>query len=173
VCSWHSHSVPALISKAKLVIDKALIAEAAEALRLRTIVVYESSLKRFAEIPEKSGLGIRNKLSVRGEKATGIEAGRELKILRVHVDLGVRVVTPAQPGGEPTPLFQIEADFLVDYELTAEVPDTALQEFARYNAVHNAWPFWRQVVFNTANQANLPCPEIPLRTKCMNLAKLH
>jgi len=37
--------------------DKALIAQAAEALRLRTIVVYESSLKRFAEIPERPELG--------------------------------------------------------------------------------------------------------------------
>lgn len=151
--------------------DKALIAQAAEALRLRAIVVYESSLKRFGEIPEQPELGILNKLAVRGEKATGIEAGRELTILRVHVDLGVRVVTPVQPGGEQTPLFQIEADFLVDYELTAEVADEALQEFARYNAVHNAWPFWRQFVFSTANQAGLPCPEIPLRTECVNLAK--
>lgn len=151
--------------------DKALIAQAAEALRLRAIVVYESSLKRFGEIPEQSELGILNKLAVRGDKAKGIEAGRELAILRVHVDLGVRVVTPVQPGVEPTPLYQIEADFLVDYELTADVSDAALQEFARYNAVHNAWPFWRQFVFSTANQAGLPCPEIPLRTECVNLAK--
>jgi hypothetical protein len=149
--------------------DKALIAEAADALRLRTIVVYESSLKRFAEIPEQSELGQQNKLSVRGEKATGIEAGHDVSLLRVHVDLGVRVVTPAQPGGEPTPIFQIEADFLVDYELTADVSDAALQEFARYNAVHNAWPFWRQFVYNTASQAGLPCPVIPLRTECLQL----
>ena len=147
--------------------DKALIAQAAETLRLRCIVVYESSLKRFAEIPEQSELGQQNKLAVRGEKATGIEAGRDVTLLRVHVDLGVRVVTPAPPGGEPTPIFQIEADFLVDYELTAEVSDAALQEFARYNGVHNAWPFWRQFVFSMASQAGLPCPEIPIRTECL------
>ena len=150
--------------------DKALIAEAAGALRLRTILVYESSLKRFAEIPEQPELGQQNKLSVRGEKATGIEAGRDVTLLRVHVDLGVRVVTPAHSGVEATPLYQIEADYLVDYELTADASDAALQEFARYNAVHNAWPFWRQFVFSMASQAGLPCPMIPLRMECLQSA---
>jgi len=54
---------------------------------------------------------------------------------------------------------------MVDYvESHREVDQKALEELARYNAIHNAWPFWRQFVFSAANQAGLPCPEVPLRT---------
>jgi hypothetical protein len=126
--------------------DKALIAQAAQCLKLRNIVLYENSLKRFGEIGDPKELGQLNKLIVRGETGEALEADRTLHLFRVFVDLGVRVVeSPTDQGQEAIPLFQI----------------------ARYNAVHNAWPFWRQFVFSTANQAGLPCPEVPLRTECL------
>lgn len=37
-----------------------------------------------------------------------------------------------------------------------------VEEFASFNSVHNAWPFWRQHVFQTINNAHLPSLDIPL-----------
>jgi hypothetical protein len=149
--------------------DKALIAQAAQRLRLRNLVLFESNLKRFREIEATSELGQQNKLSVRGEMGEAVEGERMFQLFRVYVELGSRlVIAPLQPEQEATPLFQIEAVFRVDYELTEEVVQDALQEFARFNAVHNVWPFWRQFVFSAANQAGLPCPDVPLRTDCLS-----
>ncbi len=88
-----------------------------------------------------------------------------LLILRVWVDLGVRVVNlSASVESETAPIFQIEATFQLDYAITGQIDSAALNEFARFYAVHNVWPFWRQYVFSMANQAGLPTPEIPLNT---------
>ncbi|MFO1431463.1 MAG: hypothetical protein U1F76_15185 [Candidatus Competibacteraceae bacterium] len=145
--------------------DKELIAQAAQHLKLRSIVLFECSLQRFGELGEQRTLGQQNKLSVRCTVGEASEEDRHFHLFRVLVELGVRAVELIeQDGQEAPPLFQIEATFQIDYELTSEVEQIALQEFGRYNAVHNAWPFWRQFVFSTANQAGLPCPEIPLRT---------
>lgn len=148
--------------------DKPLIAQAAQRLKLRGIVLFESNLKRFGEVETASELGQQNKLAVRGEKAEAVEDERKFQLFQVYVELGSRlVISSLQPEQEATPLFQIEAVFRVDYELTGEVEPDALQEFARFNAVHNVWPFWRQFVFSTANQAGVPCPDVPLRTDCL------
>lgn len=146
--------------------DKALIAQAAQCLKLRNIVLFEGSLKRFGEISELEELAQQNKLTVRGSTGEAQEGDRIFSMFRVLVDFGARIVEPVEPKQDAPPLFQIEATFQVDYELTGKVDEDALQEFARFNAVHNAWPFWRQFVFSTANQAGLPCPEVPLRTEC-------
>jgi hypothetical protein len=31
-----------------------------------------------------------------------------------------------------------------------------VKEFTSFNAVHNVWPFWRQVVFDLCRSARLP-----------------
>lgn len=145
--------------------DKALIAQAAQHLKLRSILLFEGNLRRFKEISKPATLGQQNKLGLRAKTGEASEGDRHFHLFQVFVELGVRLVEPPeQEGQEATPLFQIEAVFQVNFELIGEVDQTALQEFARYNVVHNAWPFWRQFVFTTAHQAGLPCPEIPLCT---------
>lgn len=147
--------------------DKGLIAQAAQSLKLRNIVLFEGELKRFAELNLQEPLGQLNKLGVRIEIGDGVTEDQTIRVFRAYVELGTRIVKhPFEAGQEPEPVFQIEATYLVEFELTGDVEEVALNEFARYNAVHNAWPFWRQFVFSTANQAGLPCPEIPLRTEC-------
>jgi hypothetical protein len=150
--------------------DKALIAEASKKLRLLSIVLYESNLKRFSEMPEDGDLGQQTKLDVKADKLDITKLEKSLSVLRVLVDLGVRIVNDGVLSEtEPESLFQIEATFQLDYELTNSVEQAALDEFARYNSVHNVWPFWRQFVFNTANQAGLPCPEVPLNISLQSL----
>jgi hypothetical protein len=145
--------------------DKVLISQAAKYLKLKNITLFESNLKRFQELSEQQTLGQQIKKGVRGILGEVTEGDRHFQLFRVFIELGVRFTElPVQDDQPVNPLFQIEAIFQVDYELTDEVDQAALHEFANYNAVHNAWPFWRQFVFSTAHQAGLPCPEIPLLT---------
>lgn len=145
--------------------DKTRIAQAAQYLKLKSITLFECNLKRFQELSEQKTLGQQIKKGVRGTVGEVTDGDRHFQLFRVFIELGVRFIElPGQDEQPANPLFQIEAIFQVDYELTDEVDQAALHEFANYNAVHNAWPFWRQFVFSTAHQAGLPCPEIPLLT---------
>lgn len=142
--------------------DKKLIAQASENLQLKNICLHEASLKRFEIFKEQEDLGQQVKLKIRTNKTRSLDS----PIFQVFIDFGVRVIRLAMSSeSKPIPLFQIEATYQVDYELKGNIEDKALKEFAHYNAVHNTWPFWRQYVFSVANQANLPCPEIPLRSR--------
>lgn len=145
--------------------DKELVAQAAQNLRLINILLYESNLKRFGEIATSQNLGQLTKQSVQVETCEANGQDNTIKLFRVFVELGVRIIDlDNQPQEDQNAVFQIEATFQVDYELIGDVGQKALEEFAHFNTVHNVWPFWRQYVFNTANQAGLPCPEIPLKT---------
>jgi len=144
--------------------DRELIQQACEYLKLLDIVLFESDFKRFAESHNQLKLGQQNKLSVRAETGEAIDNDNSsINIFRVFVELGVRVNDLSNQEAKPELLYQIEATFRVDYELKDDVSEESLKEFAHFNAVHNVWPFWRQFVFSTTNQAHLPCPEIPLR----------
>lgn len=153
--------------------DKVLIAEASKYLRLGSIILYEGNLKRFEALPATGELGQQTKLGIKSEKIDVSNLDQTISVLRVLVDLGVRIVNlTVEEGVEPVELFQIEATYQLDYELTGQVEQAALDEFARFNAVHHVWPFWRQYVFSIANQAGLPCPEIPLNTSLQSLENL-
>ena len=144
--------------------DKELIAQASENLNLSDIVLYESSFKQFADSHDDVKLGQQNKLAVRAEIREAINSGNNsFDFFRVLIDLGIRVNDLSNQDTEPRLLYQIEATYRVDYELKSKVDEKALTEFAHFNTVHNIWPFWRQFVFSTTNQAHLPCPEIPLK----------
>lgn len=151
--------------------DKKLICEASKNLRLKSINLFESNLRRFNDLPEEGELGQQFKLEVQPEKINFASTNQVAEFLRVYVDLGVRVVlvSDEDENNEPVPMFQIEATYQVDYELIDSIEQAALDEFAKFNAVHNVWPFWRQYVFSIANQAGLPCPEVPLNTSLQHL----
>ena len=143
--------------------DKELIAQASENLKLLDIVLYESGFKQFVGSHDQVQLGQQNKLAVRAELGEAVNhQNNAINFFRVFVDLGIRVNDISNPEAEPQLLYQIEATFRIDYERTNNVDEKALTEFAHCNAVSNIWPFWRQFVFSTTNQAHLPCPDIPL-----------
>lgn len=145
------------------IMDKELIAQTSENLKLLDIVLYESGFKQFANSHDQAQLGQQNKLAIRAEVGEAVNnKNSDVNFFRVFVDLGIRVNDISNPDAEPQLLYQIEATFRIDYELTKNVDETALTQFAHFNAVNNIWPFWRQFVFSTTNQAHLPCPEIPL-----------
>lgn len=143
--------------------DKALCQEAAKALTLNDITLFESRLQR-GDLTKSEGT-IQNKKGVRFTKAFRTVEGEEQPSLQVFVSLGTRVVEAgAADDDEAALLFMIEADYLVEYRIIDEISDDAAKAFAHINGVHNVWPFWRQHVFTMVEQGRLPHIDVPLFT---------
>lgn len=85
----------------------------------------------------------------------------ENRFLQVLVSLGLRSI--ASDADESTaPMFVIEANFVVNYQVLGHIDTASIEAFANHNSVHNVWPFWRQHVFDTIARSRLPHIEIPL-----------
>lgn len=144
----------------------ALIELATSRLKIRNITLHESNLSRPTELeaPETQ-VAVMEKRAVRAAKAEAQIDGKSLDLLLVFVDLGIRMVHASMPeGAEPHVYVQIEATFLVEYELLEELPEEAVNAFAESNSVHNVWPFWRQHVFDTVQRGALPHIDVPFFT---------
>jgi hypothetical protein len=143
-----------------------LLAEAVKALRIRDVMLNESRFWRPTPPPTDSDtieVGQRTKRAVRyvlGDVSADAEGS--VNLLQVIVALGIRIVG-ANGDPEKAPIyFEIEADFLVEYDVTIKLSDAAISAFADNNSVHNVWPFWRQHVFDTVSRGRLPHLDIPL-----------
>src|SRR3546814_7740026 len=82
--------------------------------------------------------------------------GASERQLQVLVELGVRISSDAPDGVDAPIHVQIEAEFVVVYEVLDDIDETSIPQFANFNAVHNVWPFWRQHVFDIVQRARLP-----------------
>jgi Preprotein translocase subunit SecB len=114
-------------------------------------------------------MGTQARRRVKGEllKIVG-DDGEEKQQLRALVELGVRMVVNDRDRDDPRTddadvLFLIEATFAVSYTIVGAAPPAQeMEHFLRFNCVHNAWPFWRQHVYDTLKRASLPVISIPL-----------
>lgn len=151
--------------------DKEHIKSASNKLELIDICLHEAILERGGEedpllIP--SEFQQQSKIAVTTEDITYAgQDDKDIDILRIYVSLGHRSVDDTNQNNEevkkePIILFKIEASFRVDYHRKGKISKEAVKEFANNNAVHNVWPFWRQYVFQTIQQACLPHVDIPL-----------
>jgi len=139
-----------------------LCKQAAQSLKLRDIVLLESSFSRGESVAEE---GIQqHKKGVRFQRVIVKEDNKKKSLFHIIVLLGTRVVDDeSNEEVESARLhFQIEADFLVSYQITGELTEEAGRAFASFNGVHNVWPFWRQHVFDLVQRAHLPHLDIPL-----------
>jgi preprotein translocase subunit SecB len=153
--------------------DRELNSQAAAALRIRDVMLNRCSFNRPTPPPdntETTQVQQFIKQTVQYVIGDAQESdGRNIKLLQVTVGLGIRI-TGMEPEGTPV-YFEIEADFLVEYEMVAEVSEAAIKTFADHNSVHNVWPFWRQHVFDIVSRGRLPHLDIPLYS--ISLAKLE
>jgi len=146
--------------------ENALIAEAAEALRIRDVMLNECRFSRPAAPPADSDtVEVRQMTKRTVEYTLGdvpTDTGELIKLLQVTVALGIRLVAVEGEADKAPIYFEIEADFLVEYEVTKAIDDPAIRAFADHNSVHNVWPFWRQHVFDTVSRGRLPHIDVPL-----------
>jgi hypothetical protein len=148
---------------------KELIQKAAEGLRLTDIFLLGSLFERpFTPDEDEFEFVQQFKRAVEFAVMEPLEIGRA-KELQVKVEFGTRFIY-LEAGSTPEDLTQdsknlavIEATFVVEYEILGEIDENALKAFSEINAVHNAWPFWRQHVFDVKQRARLPTSvEVPL-----------
>lgn len=138
------------------------LADVIKSFRLRNIWLQKAQFVRPNDLPDQPEIQVvqQSKRSVGLARKEVFEGTEAKQLLFVVVELGTRV--KAQPDDNPTIYFEIEADFVAEYELTDGVADDLVQEFAELNSVHNVWPFWRQHVFDIVQRGHLPQVEIPL-----------
>jgi len=151
--------------------DKKLIANTASCMRLLDIYQYSASIKRYVdlqadEMPEN--MYQQGRQSFKAELLTTESKTKTPDLMKVLVSLGERFVlqtaddTDKENNDKTKPLAHFEAEFVALYEVKEELEEPALEQFIKFNVLHNVWPFWREFVFRNADSMHLPKPDIPL-----------
>jgi len=97
-------------------------------------------------------------------KSTVVEFDGEDPLLRVFIRLGVRWVDSTdedneQDNGKDDELLvraSIEAEFIAEYRVTAELERACIEEFCLKNASYHIWPYWRELLSNQCSRMHLP-----------------
>ncbi|MGH8162265.1 MAG: hypothetical protein ACRESR_09030 [Gammaproteobacteria bacterium] len=146
--------------------DKKLIRLASKSLSLNDIVLLASRFERPSSPPEdpEEELLRQYKRGVGYSAVSGDEGSADRGSLNVTVGLGTRLVRQTEKSKKASEVVAvlIEAEYLITYGMTDDIPDKAIEVFAKYNAVHNVWPFWRHHVFDICQRARLPDLKVPL-----------
>jgi preprotein translocase subunit SecB len=139
------------------------IKQASNSLKILDVVLFESKFERPERDPSKmdrDGMQqFKREVQFFLPEADVLKDGN--LYLQVLVALGVRVVA-VEGTEEDLPVFIIEADFLVNYQMDSSLDAECIKAFANYNSVHNVWPFWRQHVYDVIARSRLPHIDIPL-----------
>ena len=151
--------------------DKTLIADTASCMRLLDIYQYSSSIKRYVDLQADDmheNMYQQGKRSFKAELLKTDSNNNAPDLIKVLVSLGERFVlqieddTDKESEEDAKPLAHFEADFVALYEVKKELEDHDLEQFIKFNVLHNVWPFWREFVFRSADSMHLPKPDIPL-----------
>lgn len=140
------------------------VLSAAKHLKIKDVVLANARFERPAQDAPAAESQIRQEHK-RGVEYLVSEAefdGKQERLLQVSVQLGMRFVEDAAEAAEAAIYLLIEAEYVVIYQITEEIDESAIASFADFNAVHNVWPFWRQHVFDIVQRGRLPQIEIPL-----------
>lgn len=151
--------------------DKLLINEAVESLKLLDIFLYSSAVNRFEEIYKSDypdDMSQQSQVSVKVDvlESDNDEGEEKKEFIHAKVNISVRFVQ--DNNDKIKPLCEIEACFVAKYLLSKEISEEAISEFSQYNVIHNIWPFWREHAFRMSREAELPLPMITLYNKHSN-----
>jgi len=154
--------------------DKQAIAAASEQLELLDIVLTRQVLETADDRYALSELVCANTTQQKHLHTSSAivhyeQDGQTVTTLVAEVHLGVRLLDADMVSNEDDAEEQqqaavavIEAAFRAEYAVTELPTDHQIEEFVNFNAVHNVWPFWREVVFRLARSARLPAIWVPL-----------
>ncbi len=131
---------------------------------LQDIALWSTTLRRHEDFSEefdaeKCYVQTRKSASPSLHMAEVEGVDEAVPYLRTLVTFGVRSVT--KRDDVEVEMYGLEATFAVDYIVETMPEPDDLQQFVDFNCVHNAWPFWRQHVYDTMKRASLPVPIIP------------
>jgi len=85
------------------------------------------------------------------------QANENQRLLSCLIEFGTIFDAPPEP-------FEIRASFRLLYEIQPGDPltDAQLGNFTYWNALFNAWPYWREYLSSTLNRAHLPRFVVPV-----------
>jgi preprotein translocase subunit SecB len=89
-------------------------------------------------------------------QANVVELDDERRLLRVFIRLGARWVDPGQEKEELSVRAMIEAEFIAEYQMTATLEQSCIDEFSLKNASYHIWPYWRELLSNQCARMHLP-----------------
>lgn len=95
-------------------------------------------------------------------------------LFRVYIELGLRWMYEKEEKDGTEKAFEsnsaaaIEATYVVEYKLSAQVDQEALGEFALNNASYHVWPYWREYLMNQCVRMNLPKVPLPMKQVANN-----
>lgn len=141
--------------------EKESLKAAAPKLKILDVILVRSQFTTPTETaPESAQAWQQHKRGVQYVIADAEDGEQELQ---VRVQLGTRVLMSEDAEGQDGAVqFEIEADFVVRYQMSGPLEESALDVFSNFNSVHNVWPFWRQHVFDIVQRGRLPHLEVPL-----------
>lgn len=121
--------------------------------------------------PDSGEMAYQNKQGLAQPEIINVGSGdEEFHIFRATVDFGIRFVPKPENDGEipkDTDVYgEIEAVYRIDYKIEGGdllENEAALGEFARYNASHHAWPFWREFADSQMSKMRLPNIMMPMQ----------
>ncbi len=89
-----------------------------------------------------------------------IDIDSDGQLVRIYIRLGARWVSPKENSGPDIKAF-VEADFIAEYQMTAALEQSAIDEFALKNASYHVWPYWREFLSTQCERLRLPKVVLP------------
>ncbi len=92
-----------------------------------------------------------------GVKQSNLAQVEESKwLVRVFIELGVRLVDSRIEIEEDSVRAFIEAEFIAEYMSDHEPEEVAINEYALKNASYHVWPYWREFLMSQCSRMHLP-----------------
>ncbi|HHI93160.1 MAG TPA: preprotein translocase subunit SecB [Gammaproteobacteria bacterium] len=91
-----------------------------------------------------------------------VEIEEHTRLLRVFLRLGVRWVDPKESEEAESIRAFIEAEFIAEYAMAADLEKAAIDEFSLKNVSYHVWPYWRELLSNQCSRMHLPRVILPM-----------
>lgn len=147
--------------------NQELIQEAIKCVELIDVRFNAGSLVRDDDFDDKSNaedISQQTRFSVSAQVMESSEPSVKADLARVKVEFGARYISEESEAV----MAEVIAEFIAVYEVEKGLREEALQEFFKFNVVHNVWPFWREHLLRLTSSAGLPRFVAPLYKQLSN-----
>lgn len=104
-------------------------------------------------------LEMQTKHSVREAQIAQLDETQWL--VRVFIELGVRLVDSRIEQEDESVKAYIEAEYVAEYTVDEELEQACIDEFALKNASYHVWPYWREFLMSQCGRMYLPRLMLP------------
>jgi hypothetical protein len=89
------------------------------------------------------------------------QLGETQWLVRVFIELGVRLVDATVEKENESVRAFIEAEYVAEYTVDKELEQACIDEYAQKNASYHVWPYWREFLMSQCNRMYLPRLVLP------------